>query len=635
MWSNTVNGQPNVIRNKGLRLKIKWLQWLRTISYSPMTTNNLDTVDTSATDNRERARLLYAQGLSVTEIAKELSEKRPTVASWKSRDAWVRASIFDNVTSALQARLLSLIGMDKKGNAEYKEIDEFTRQLERMAKIQRYNDGGNGATLNPKLKNRYKEDRKPAVKNLFTEEDIDALEDSFKLMIEPYKFQQRWIEILDGTKKHRAARIFMMLKSRQIGATYVIAIWALINALRTKKNKIFLSASKAQAYQFVEYIKAFVFEVLGRQIGGEPIVLSLEDNTQVSLYYMGTNALTAQGRHGDVIMDEFFWIRKFKEFRAVASGMASQSHFQQVYLSTPSSVLHEAYAFWTGKDGVNKVDIDTSHSALKSGRYCTDGKWRIIVNIRDAIRGGFDKLDIAQLLLEYTPERFANLFMCVFLDDSNSYFPLAVLQPNMVDSWQIWDDFTPMGSKPFSKPVWVGYDPSFTGDRPAIAVIAPPENNHQPYRVLERKHLDHMAPHIQAQYIKKICDRYDVEFLGIDTTGAGISVAEHVKKFFPNYTAINYSVESKTRMALRAKELFTRRKLHFDAGSIDIAKAFIAIKQALTGSQRQMTFISGRSKEVGHSDIAWAIMNALEKAPLASTDNINDNVNKSRISVHK
>lgn len=600
-----------------------------------MTTKKIDTSDGVKTDNRERARLLYAQGLSVTQISKELNEKRPTVASWKKRDAWVRASIFENVEAAMQARMLALIGMKNKGNAEYKEYDFFMKQLERTAKIKRYNEGGNGAELNPNLSKRYKEDRKPAVKNLFTEEEIDALEDAFKLLIQPYKFQQRWVEILDGNKKHRAARIFMMLKSRQIGATYVIAIWALINALRTKKNKIFLSASKAQAYQFIEYIKAFVFEVLGRNVGGEPIVLSLEDNTQVSLYYMGTNALTAQGRHGDVIMDEFFWIRKFKEFRAVASGMASQSHFQQVYLSTPSSVLHEAYAFWTGKDGVNKKDIDTSHSALKSGRYCDDGKWRLIVTIKDAIRGGFDKLDIAQLLLEYTPERFANLFMCVFLDDSNSYFPLSVLQPNMVDSWQIWDDFTPMGSKKFAKPVWVGYDPSFTGDRPALAVIAPPEKEGQPYRVLERIHLDHMPPHVQAQHIKKVCERYDVEFLGIDTTGAGISVAEHVKKFFPNYTAINYSVESKTRMALRAKELFTRRKLHFDAGSIDIAKAFIAIKQALTGSQRQMTFVSSRSKETGHSDVAWAIMNALEKAPLASTDQINDGVNKSRIGVHR
>ncbi len=597
-----------------------------------MTNDKSDTLNMTTEENRERARLLYAQGLSVTQISKTLNEKYPTVASWKKRDAWVRASIFENVTSAMQARLLALIGMEKKGNSEYKEIDEFTRQLERLAKIQRYNDGGNGATLNPKLSNRCKEDRKGVVKNLFTEADIDALEEAFNLIL--YPFQKRWIEILDGNKKHRAARIFMILKSRQIGATYVIALWALINALRTKKNKIFLSASKRQAHNFIRYIKSFVFQVLGRQIGGEPIVLSLEDNSQVSLEWMGTNALTAQGSNGDVIMDEFFWIHRFEEFRSVASGMASQSHYQQIYLSTPSSVLHEAYAYWSGKNGVNNKDIDISHSALKSGRYCADGKWRIIVNVKDAIRGGFDKLDIAQLMLEYIPERFANLYMCVFLDDSSSYFPLSVLQPNMVDSWQIWNDFTPMGSKKFAKPVWVGYDPSFTGDRPALAVIAPPEKEGQPYRVLERMHLDHMPPHVQAQHIKKVRDRYDVEFLGIDTTGAGISVAEHVKKFYPNYTAINYSVESKTRMALRAKELFTRRKLHFDAGSIDIAKAFIAIKQALTGSQRQMTFVSSRSKEVGHSDVAWAIMNALEKAPLASTDQINDGVTKSRIRVH-
>ena len=335
---------------------------------------------------------------------------------------------------------------------------------------------------------------------------------------------------------------------KQIGATYVIAIWALINALRTKKNKIFLSASKAQAYQFIEYIKNFIFEVLGRQIGGDPIVISFEDNTQVNFYYMGTNALTAQGRHGDVIIDEFFWIRKFKEFRDVASGMASQSQYQQIYLSTPSSVMHEAYKFWTGTDSVNKHEIDVSHATLKTPTLCMDGKWRLMVTVRDAMRGGYDKLDIDQLQLEYTPDRFDNLFMCVFLDDSSSYFPLSILSPNMIDSWEVWKDFKPLGSNPYKKPVWVGYDPSFTGDHPALAVVAPPSRPGQPYRVLERKHLDHMSPLMQAQYIQKICDRYQVEYLGIDTTGAGIAVAEHVKAFYPAYTPINYSIEVKTRI---------------------------------------------------------------------------------------
>lgn len=264
-------------------------------------------------DIKEQARLLYAQGLGITQIAKELEQNRATVASWKQREGWVRADIFNDVNLAFKARLLTLIAMDKKGNGEYKEIDELMRQLERIAKIQKYNDSGNGADLNPKLKNRYKEDRKDKVKNLFNQEEITALEDAFTILL--YPFQQEWIDVLEGKKqngkkKYAPARIFMMLKSRQIGATFIIAIWSLINALKTKKNKIFLSASRAQAYQFIEYIKSFVFEVLGRQIGGDPIVISFDDNTTVNFYYMGTNALTAQGRHGDVIMDEFFLDKK-------------------------------------------------------------------------------------------------------------------------------------------------------------------------------------------------------------------------------------------------------------------------------------------------------------------------------------
>ena len=95
-----------------------------------MTDTALDsTQNQSLTQKREQARLLYAQGLGVTQIARQLDEKRATVASWKKRDGWVRADIFTDVNLAMKARLLSLIGMDKKGNGEYKEIDELMRQL--------------------------------------------------------------------------------------------------------------------------------------------------------------------------------------------------------------------------------------------------------------------------------------------------------------------------------------------------------------------------------------------------------------------------------------------------------------------------------------------------------------------------
>jgi hypothetical protein len=59
----------------------------------------------------------------------------------------------------------------------------------------------------------------------------------------------RWWE-----EKDRRTR--MILKSRQIGATYFFAFEALMDAIETGRNQIFLSASKAQAHQFRSYIVA-------------------------------------------------------------------------------------------------------------------------------------------------------------------------------------------------------------------------------------------------------------------------------------------------------------------------------------------------------------------------------------------
>jgi uncharacterized protein YjcR len=56
-------------------------------------------------------------------------------------------------------------------------------------------------------------------------------------------------------------RIRNLLKSRQIGATYYFAREALIDALTTGRNQIFLSASKAQAHVFKQYIIEFAREV--------------------------------------------------------------------------------------------------------------------------------------------------------------------------------------------------------------------------------------------------------------------------------------------------------------------------------------------------------------------------------------
>ncbi|WP_039918859.1 terminase large subunit domain-containing protein, partial [Cellvibrio mixtus] len=155
---------------------------------------------------------------------------------------------------------------------------------------------------------------------------------------------------------------------------------------------------------------------------GDPIILP----NGAELYFLGTNANTAQGYHGDTYLDEYFWIPKFLVFRKVTSGMAMHKKWKQTYFSTPSSITHEAYDFWTG-DLFNKkrpkdqrITFDVSHEALAKGRLCEDRQWRQIVTVEDAIRGGCDLFDLDELRLEYSDDEFDNLLMCEFVDDTQS-----------------------------------------------------------------------------------------------------------------------------------------------------------------------------------------------------------------------
>lgn len=122
-----------------------------------------------------------------------------------------------------------------------------------------------------------------------------------------------------------------------------------------------------------------------------------------TLYFLGTNARTAQSYHGNLYLDEYFWIPKFRELRKVASGMALHKRWRQTYFSTPSSLTHSAYPFWSGalfnrgRAKADRVDIDLTHSALAAGLLCADGQFRQIVTVEDAVRGGCNLFDLDQL----------------------------------------------------------------------------------------------------------------------------------------------------------------------------------------------------------------------------------------------
>ncbi|EKN3567305.1 terminase ATPase subunit family protein [Yersinia enterocolitica] len=574
------------------------------------------TPGTLISDPRRQAALLYWQGFSVRQIAEQLSLKAPTVQSWKQRDKWEVIAPISRVESSLEARLIQLILKEVKEGRDFKEIDLLGRQIERLARVNRYSLSGNEADLNPNVANRNKGERKPPDKNLFSESAIEKLESIFHENI--FDYQRGWYQA------GLAHRIRNILKSRQIGATFFFAREALLDALLTGRNQIFLSASKAQAHVFKSYIIDFA-RLVDVDLKGDPMVLA----NGARLFFLGTNVRTAQSYTGNLYLDEYFWIPKFQELRKVASGMSLHKKWRTTYFSTPSSLAHSAYSFWSGelfnKGRRNKSDhiqLDLSHSHLAAGARCADGQWRQIVTVEDALAGGCNLFDLNQLSLEYGPSEYQNLLMCEFVDDQASVFPFKELQACMVDSLEEWEDYNPYSLRPFGyRPVWIGYDPSEAngGDSAGCAVIAPPMVPGGKFRVLERHQWKGMDFEAQAKHIEELTQKYCVEYIGIDATTVGQGVFQLVRQFFPAAREIKYTPEIKTAMVLKAKHTINNGRLEYDTGHTDITQSFMAIRKTMTASGKSSTYVASRSEEASHADVAWAIMHALLNEPLTAT----------------
>ena len=560
-------------------------------------------------DAKRQAQVMYFSGYKIAEISRQLNIPTSTISSWKEREKWDDFAPVGRVELTLESRLNLLILKENKSGADYKEIDLLGRQMERMARVKKYSFGeGNEVDLNPKLANRNKGERKKAEQNAIDQEQEELLINGF--LEGMFNYQRVWHK----AKEHRIRNI---LKSRQIGATYYFAHEAFVDALTTGHNQIFLSASKKQALQFRSYIVNYAKQAADVDLKGETIKLP----NGAELIFLGTNSATAQSYHGNLYFDEIFWVPKFEEMRKVASAMASQKMYRQTYFSTPSTIAHSAYAFFSGKafnrdrPKSEKVEIDISHENLKNGKFCADSQWKQIVSIYDAMEGGCSLFDINNLIAENSKAEFEQLYLCQFADDNSSAFKFADLQLCQVDSLEEWHDFKPFYQRPFgNREVWLGYDPAFTGDRAALAIVAPPRVEGGDYRVLHKQTFHGMDYETQASRIKQFCDDYNVSRIVIDKTGMGSGVFQEVKKFYPTVQGLDYNADLKNEMVLKTQNLIQKRRLKFDSGDNDIVTSFMTVKKRITGTGK-ITYVSDRSEDASHGDLSWAIMNCILNVP--------------------
>ncbi|WP_151173461.1 terminase large subunit domain-containing protein [Pseudoalteromonas ruthenica] len=563
-----------------------------------------------------KARNLYViEGFTFDEIADvEGMPSARTIRRWSENENWVDMCPSFTAEMAFAKRINVLAEKDDKSDSDYKELDFCTRQLAALNKSKlapkpkerapAHNDAGNNSSSSNK------KGKKKKVKNDCSSITIEQLEELAQELLYPH--QLHWLDNQDHRQR-------FILKPRQIGATFYFAFEAFYDALKSGRNKIFISASRDQAEIFKANIIAMVREYFGIELSGSPLVLNYHGKT-IKLVFKSTNARTAQSDSGDLYIDEVFWIPKYKELRKLAQAMATHAHYRITYFSTPSVTSHEAYDHWNGKwyrktKACNDPEfaIDVSHKALKDGVLCDDGIWRQMLTVYDVVESGFDRISIDVLENEYSQEEFDNLFMCKFIDDAHSAFSLKQLMACVGDSSK-WKDYNSEWERPFAmKPVLIGFDPARTRDKASVAVLSMPQSGEK-FRLLETLDLSGNDFEAMAAEIKLLTDKYNVQHIGVDTTGIGYGVWEMITKFYPQAEPIYYNPQIKARMVMKALNVIKNGRFEYDKDAVAVASSFINIRKKVVGDQ--VTYASNRSAEIGHADIAWAIMHAMIFEPL-------------------
>ncbi|ELY2489420.1 terminase family protein [Cronobacter sakazakii] len=556
---------------------------------------------------RQRAKQLYWQGYPPAEIARLMGINQNTIYSWKKRDEWDETPPVQRVSQSMDARLIQLTDKKDKTGGDFKEIDLLTRQLKKLSDGQQAETGAG------------KKPRKRKQKNHFTEEQIVALREK---ILDSLSWHQRgWYE-----QRHHRNR--MILKSRQIGATWYFAREALLDALRDdvkypyQRNQIFLSASRRQAHQFRGFIQRVAEEVDVELKGGDKIVLS----NGAELHFLGTSAATAQSYTGNLKFDEFFWVSNFTNLRKVAGAMATLKGLTRTYFSTPSGETHEAYPFWTGdrwnekRTKAQRKAFDVGWKTLNSGLLCPDKTWRQIVTLKDVIENGWEYTDLEEIQDENSEDEFRNLYMCEFVRDGESAFNLNALIGCGADGYDEWPDWKPFASRPMgNRPVWIGYDAngsSGNGDSGAICVVVPPVVPGGKFRTVETEQVRGLEFEEQAKVIENFTFKYNVQHVGIDVTGGnGEAVYQIVKKFFPMAMPYTMSMTSKRALVLKMLQLIRAGRWEYDRSERALINAFNSVRKVKTPGGF-ITYDTDRSRGVSHGDLAWANMLAIINEPL-------------------
>jgi len=393
---------------------------------------------------------------------------------------------------------------------------------------------------------------------------------SKKLMGDIYPYQEVMF--------NNDANELIINKSRQVGISYSVACWALLQATINKRTELIISPSLRQSKHMMDYIHVFLDKFRDK------FECNLREETKTSLIFedagqihsLPNSANTVRGfAADDIYIDEFahFTCGTDKDIIEAITPSISRGG-RIVYISTPFGDQNLFYKYW------NRTGIA-----------------RQLINWQDC--PAFNKENISSIKETIGLDAFEQEYNNAFLSDMEGQeFPTELIHSCIDHELQ----YTNLES---TVEYIGGADIGRTNDLTAIVSLS---KENETYTLRNKEVMRQTAYNKQLDYFNYILNNHKYGSFTIDESGIGNMLAEEISRNH-RINRITFNNENKQEMVGNLKKIMQDGKLRIpnDPQLIDSIRG---IRRIYTPSN-YLKFDSDRSSELGHNDLFWALALAL------------------------
>ena len=434
-------------------------------------------------------------------------------------------------------------------------------------------------------------------------------------------------------------RYICLLKSRQTGFSFVVAIKGLVKAFdpaRTQYTKQFVSYNEEDAQEKIRYARQFYDSIPKRYkkklIHQTATMLEFADvGGKTTSRLISLPCRQPRGRNGDICLDEFaiYLPRLSKEIYTAASFCTLRKGCIEVG-STPLGTIGKFYEICTDRENYPNFD-----------RYFVPWWYARVMckDVRGAVqlakdmpteerveRFGTDRL--ISLYRNSTLEDFQQECECVFIDSSASYISLDLIYANTpgrreddiplniendeeyfnakrdveIHCFKDADDFILNYSpEKYGSPLYMGLDIGRTSDATVFYIIGLVNGKQRSVLRHEMRNADFDS---QFDVLCRIMEDLPIYRCAIDNGGIGSNLAENAqKRYGERVEQYRFSLQSKEVLAMNVKMGLERREYELD-NNRDFHAQIHSIKR--TPSSGGGFRYDAERNERGHADSFWA-----------------------------